>query len=463
MGDVDKEFDKLFGRKLNANQIIEEASESIMEQYRFITIEETSEIWYYKDGVYVQGGDILIAKECEKMFNYDLNNERLSQIKGHIMRRTYHKHEELDADINIINLKNGLYDIDNDVLKEHTPKYLSINQKPITYVKGAKPKRFGLFLCEVLYPRDIRSAIEAMAYTFERDYPFETIFMLYGLGANGKTVYTSTLTSLHGKDNVSNVTLSQMVSDKFALADLEKKDLNIDNELGNQDIRDTAVLKRLTGGSRQRIRIQRKNQRAYDVTLYAKLFFNANKIPDSADNSDAYNRRLTIISFPNRFEGTTADKKLISKLTTEEEKSGIFNVLMIALRRIRKTKDIYVNDKTIEEKRLKYERTVYPIKTFIDEAVAEDSTADYYVTKEQLFEAYTKYCQKYALPIEKYDTFCRRVKNFRFDNDERVNIRDTKRDLGEVDKDGNTKKIAIWIGVVLNPEYAPKKEQQKLV
>jgi putative DNA primase/helicase len=106
--DDEKEFDKLFGRKLNANQIIEEASESIMQQYRFITIEETGEIWYYKDGVYVQAGDILIAKECEKMFDYDLNTERLSQIKGHIMRRTYHKHEELDSDINIINLKNGL-------------------------------------------------------------------------------------------------------------------------------------------------------------------------------------------------------------------------------------------------------------------------------------------------------------------------------------------------------------------
>jgi len=45
---------------------------------------------------------------------------------------------------------------------------------------------------------------------------------------------------------------------------------------------------------------------------------------------------------------------------------------MIALRRIRKTKDIYVDEKTIEERRIKYERTAKPIKTFIDEAVAED-------------------------------------------------------------------------------------------
>ena len=115
-------------------------------------------------------------------------------------------------------------------------------------------------------------------------------------------------------------------------------------------------MKRLTGGSRQPIRIQRKNQRAYDTTLYAKLFFNANKIPESEDMSDAYNRRVIIITFPNRFEGALEDKQLITKLTTESEKSGIFNLLMNALRQIRQNKDIYVNEKTIEERRLKYLR-----------------------------------------------------------------------------------------------------------
>ena len=203
-----------YGKKdPNSNEVIKAASELIMQDHKFITIEETREIWYYDNGVYVPGGEILIAKECEKMFNYDLNNERLSQIKGHIMRRTYQKHEELDADINIINLKNGLYDIDNDVLKEHTPGYLSINQKPITYVKDAKPKRFGTFLKEVIYPREIRTAVEAMAYTFERDYTIEVIFILHGFGANGKTVYTSTMTEMHGSDNVSNVPLSEMLGE----------------------------------------------------------------------------------------------------------------------------------------------------------------------------------------------------------------------------------------------------------
>ena len=86
-------------------------------------------------------------------------------------------------------------------------------------------------LNQVLYSRDIRTAIDAMAYTFYRDYDIEVIFILYGVGANGKTVFTSLLTHLQGKNNVSNVPLPTILRNRFALSDLENKDLNIDNEL----------------------------------------------------------------------------------------------------------------------------------------------------------------------------------------------------------------------------------------
>lgn len=281
-------LDRLSGFNPNSEvPVVEAASEAIMHRHIFLTVEETGDIWYYDSGVYTRAGEIIIAKEAERMYGYDMTKAKLSEIIAHIMRRTYHKHEELDADIDIINVKNGLYNIDMDCLLPHSPKYLSVNQKPITYVKDTKPKRFWRYLREVLYPRDIRTATSAMAYTFHRDYIVEVIFILHGLGANGKGVYTSILTALHGPRNVSNVPLSDMLKDTFALSDMEGKDLNIDNELGGQTVKETAVLKRLTGGSRQPIRIQRKNQRAYDTILYSKLFFSANKIPESADTSNA--------------------------------------------------------------------------------------------------------------------------------------------------------------------------------
>ena len=296
----------------------------------------------------------------------------------------------------------------------HNPKYLSVKQKPITYDKDAKPELFPKFISEVVYEQDIQTAIDIIAYTFRRDYDIEVIFKLFGLGNNGKSVYTSLISALHGPESISNVPLSEMLGsnkDKFASSDLEGKDVNIDIELVGQTIKDTATLKRLTGGSRQPVRIQRKNERAFDTILWAKLIFNVNKMPASVDKSDAYNRRIIILAFPNQFEGQNEDKQLTAKLTTEKEISGIFNILMDALRRIIKTKEIYVNEKTIEERRAKYEKAVDPLQSFYDEMVSEYSEPEHLIPKEEFFDAYVKYCQKYRIPHEKYDLFCKNVKN----------------------------------------------------
>ena len=295
--------------------IIEEASEAITKKHRLLTIEETKEIRYYRNGVYVPGGEILIEKVAEAIYGYELANRHLSEIKGHLMRQTYRQRAEIDTDVNVINLKNGLYNIQTGEFKTHSPDYLSINQLPIVYSSQAKPKLLGKFLHEVLHPSEIRTAIELMAYTFYHDNPFEIITMLHGYGANGKSVFTGLLTALHGAKNVSNVPLSAMLDDRFALSDLESKSVNIDTELTGTTIRDTSVLKKVTG--RQPIRIQRKNERAYDTQIHTKLFFSANKIPMAYDDSDAFFRRKVILSFPNKFEGDRDDPDILKKLTME--------------------------------------------------------------------------------------------------------------------------------------------------
>jgi phage/plasmid-associated DNA primase len=219
--------------------IIEKITEDILCRFRFLTIEESREILIYDKGVYAKGGEVLIEKTAECLYGYDLANRHLAEIKGHIMRKTFHKREELDANVNIINIKNDLYNIETGEFKEHTPDYLSITQKPIMYDANARPKLFGKYLQQVLYPTEIRTAIEVMAYTLYKDNPYEIMVKLFGYGANGKSVFTGLLTALHGPQNVSNVPLSAMLKNRFALSDLENKYINIDNELSSATIHDT--------------------------------------------------------------------------------------------------------------------------------------------------------------------------------------------------------------------------------
>lgn len=432
---------KEIGIKLNADNLIEHTTEKLLENNHFLTFEESREIYYYKNGVYTYGGDIFIEKEVERICGYKVSNKHITEIKGHIARRTYHKRDELDANLNIINLQNGLYAIDKNELLPHSPNYLSINQKPIMYDPKAKALMFGKFLKDVLYSSEIRTAVEAMAYTFYRDCPFEHFFKLFGYGSNGKSVFTGLLSSMHDTRNVSNVPISSLVDNRFAISDLEFKDVNIDTELPNISIKDTSNLKKLTGGRKQPTRIERKNQKAYDTYLHAKLFFNTNSISETVDQTAAYYRREIIISFPNTFEGTGKDDPyLLKKLSSEQEMSGIFNIMMIALRSLLRRNGLYLNEKTIEERREKYEKAVNPIRAFLDEAISEESVESDMVTKDDMYDAYVKYCKQNKIAIKQKESLGKELK--------KNGIEDGR--LG-VEIDGKRK--TCWKGVRLRPEY----------
>jgi putative DNA primase/helicase len=200
-----------------------------------------------------------------------------------------------------------------------------------------------------------------------------------------------------------------MLKNTFALSDLENKDINIDSELSGSTIQDSAILKKLTG--RQSIRIERKNERAYDTMLHAKLFFSANKIPQTTDDSDADYRRKIVLSFPNTFEGQNDDPDLLAKLTTKEELSGIFNVLMIALQHLLRNNSIFVTEKTIQTRREKYEMAANPIGSFIEHEVAIDCDESDKTPKDLLYNVYKRYCKENKLAVESKENFGKILKN----------------------------------------------------
>jgi len=422
----------------NEENIVKKASEYLLEKYHFLTLETTKEILCYENGVYKKDGEIIIEKELEKEYGYDLKISTISEVKGHIRRNTFVKSEEFDNDHNIINLENGLYYIREDKLEPHNPNYYSVNQKTFEYKSNAKIQLLGKFLREVLYPSDIRTAVDLMAYTFVRDNPYELLCILIGNGSNGKNVFTGILTSLHGSKNISNVSLKSILKNRFALSDLENKDVNIDTELSTDIITDISILKKLTG--KQPIRIERKNKDAYDTLLHAKLFFSANKIPLILDDSDARFRREIYLSFPYQYEeGRNADPRLLEKLTTDEELSAIFNILMIALRNILKNDRIYLNQKSIQERREKHELLKDPISAFLKIAVADDSVPSDYIIKDDFHNAYVKYCKFHSLPIQSKEEFGKILKQVH------------KVEEGRESKNGkNGKRNTIWKGIKLS-------------
>jgi|SRR5919112_5287625 hypothetical protein len=84
---------------------------------------------------------------------------------------------------------------------------------------------------------------------------------------------------------------------------------------------------------------------------------------------------------------------------------------MIALRNILKKKKIFLNEKTIQERREKYELVSRPIECFKNDVIAEDSTESDYTTKEDLYRAYEIFAKKNKLAVESKENFGKIIKH----------------------------------------------------
>jgi P4 family phage/plasmid primase-like protien len=370
-----------------------------------------------------------------------------------LARRHLHTRDEFDSDKYIINMQNGLYDIHTGKLKKHTHRYLSRSQIPVKYDPKAKCVRFGKFLHEVVYPDQVRTVVETMAYTLLRGNPFEHYVILLGAGSNGKSVLMHVLAALHEAENVSSTPLTGLLTNRFAKKELEGKNVNIDMEMSKATINDMSVLKELTGV--KPVRIEPKHLPAYTTRLWAKLFFSTNEMPEMIDYSDGHFRREVVLSFPYKFEEVRteqekadieqsirtgsnrkiADPTLKEKLTTPEELSGIFNALVTPLRKIMlENQPVYTDVKSIEDRRKRHELVVDPIRAFMDDATTPDPDSSVY--KDTLYNAYRIFCKVNKLPIDSYDSFCRAVKR-KFQH------------AGLKDGRDNTERRAQWKGINL--------------
>ena len=214
-------------------------TEELLRRHKFVTVEDSKEILYYDHGVYLPKGEQLIRKELEEIGGYNININIRREIIEHIRNKRVVGRSEFDKDPNIINVENGLYHITEDTLTEHTPEYLSLVQKPILCDKEAKSDLFDKFVNEVVYPEDVRTLKECMAYTFYRDNPFEYYFVRHGKGGNGKGSCDKILIALHGMQSVSNIKLETLQNNRFAKSHLIGKDINIDPEMSSGRIKDS--------------------------------------------------------------------------------------------------------------------------------------------------------------------------------------------------------------------------------
>src|SRR5208283_1235105 len=315
-----------------------QVAEAILRTTSIVTLSDTDTILRYKDGVYIPGGEAFIAAKTEQVLQAALlddktTNHFVNEVIGIIKRRTYKERKEFDANPFVLNLKNGLLNLEPMEFIPHTPNYYSIAQLPVNYDPQADCLKIKKFISEILYPEDIPTIQEFSGYTLWRDYPAQKALLLAGDGSNGKSTYINLLKALIGISNVSSRGLQELEINRFAKADLFGKLANLYADLPDTALRSVGIFKMLTGGDP--ITAEHKFRNPFNFINHAKLIFSTNRIPEvTDDDSTAFFRRWLPITFPQTFSGEKEDRNLLQKLTTEEELSGFLNWALQGLSRL---------------------------------------------------------------------------------------------------------------------------------
>lgn len=231
-----------------------------------------------------------------------------------------------------INLRNGVLDISTLKLKPHSPDYYSTIQLPITYNPHEKCPRFEQFIQEITGgDNELGSVIQQMVgYCLCHNTKAEKAFFLYGSGKNGKSVLAKLIELLVGSENVSNVKLSQL-NESFGLSSMVNKNVNIsaENELTGKF--DTGNFKAIISGDT--INVTRKYKSDVSTALNCKMIMLLNSLPNTADVTYGYFRKILIIPFTQTFD-KNEDKFLIEKLI--KELPGILNWALKGLEELQK-------------------------------------------------------------------------------------------------------------------------------
>lgn len=279
-----------------------------------------------------------LGRAAEKM-GVEKFDARHYMFRDELMKQfivTAHLERPSTDGMTLINLQNGSLEI-NQVprLRPFNESDFITYQLPYEYAPGATAPRFMRYLTEVLPdPSAQRVMAEFLGYVFIKNstLKLEKALLLYGTGANGKSVLFEIVKAMLGNNNLTSYSLSSLTNDTcYYRADLANKLVNYASEINSS--LEAARFKALVSG--EPIEARKPYGQAFILEDYARLIFNTNELPRDVEHSTAYFRRFLIIPFSVTIAEDRQDKDLARKII-DEELPGVFNWVLEGLQRVLK-------------------------------------------------------------------------------------------------------------------------------
>lgn len=240
--------------------------------------------------------------------------------------------KELKVDNSVIVFRNGVLDVETRKLNKFNKKYVQISMVDYDYLPGATTFLWYQFLNQVIPDENYQNVLQMFlgaVFVDRKKAKIETMLVLLGSGANGKSVIQSAVKDVLGDDNVSEIGIAALCSAGTRgdqnVAIVNGKRLNYCSEIQAAEFgKDSDRLKAIISGEGVFARFLYSNGfKANNIPL---LMANANKLPMFKDRTKGMLRRIYVIPMTVEIPEIRQDKTLPQKL--KDERSGILNWML---------------------------------------------------------------------------------------------------------------------------------------
>lgn len=310
----------------------------------------TSNTWMYYDGKRWRNDDtgrmkILTDKVVDNMKNEKLfvadgidqedmekfryrhwKDSRNHNKKVNMMKECEHllpvTNETFDNDFNLFNVQNGFVNLKAGKLNDHERTNYFTKISNVEYTDKADCPKWDEFLDDIFLGNQelVRFIQRAVGYSLSGYTSEQVLFVLYGNGRNGKSVFLDILNEVFGSysTNIQPQAIMASKNNSDASPEIAKLDgarLVTTTEPNEGERFDEGLLKQLTGGDRVSARKLYENE--FEFTPQFKLWMATNHKPYVRGRDEGIWRRFIIIPFDKQIPLHEIDRDLTKKLKRE--------------------------------------------------------------------------------------------------------------------------------------------------
>lgn len=316
--------------------------------------------------------DDVEEEEAQKNLRKHIKYSRGSNGKTNMLKESQHllpiHPETFDKDQHLLNVQNGYIDLKTGELNNHDKNKFFTKIASIEYTDKIDCPQWIDFLNQIFDGNKtlIDYMQRAVGYSLSGSTEEQVMFILYGNGRNGKSVFLDIITEILGNytTNIQPQTLMvkpQSGSANSDIARLQGARLVTTTEPNDGMRFDEGLVKQVTGGDTVTARFLYGDEFDYDPEF--KLWMATNHKPIIRGTDDGIWRRMVIIPFTVQIPEHKVDKNLKYKLRRE-----MTAILNWAVEGYQEWKRIGLNEPdVIKQQRGDYRKEMDPVEQFIDD------------------------------------------------------------------------------------------------